>query len=130
METVRFAVVDPGHYHAALILKDMYPQVAPQVAVYAPLGAELVDFVNRVSLFNARVQNPTHWELAGVYSKAEQCSGKALILGEFTWAGGYYRRGVLRRLSRPSASARLCWTRVCFDKTVATRGGPFSPCGG
>jgi len=68
--------------------------------------------------------------LAGLYSKAEQCSGNALILGEFTWAGGYYRRGVLRRLSRPSASARLCWTRVCFDKTVATRGGPFSPCGG
>ena len=68
--------------------------------------------------------------LAGLYSKAEQCSGNALILGEFTWAGGYYRRGVLRRLSRPSASARLCWARVCLDKTVATRGGPFAPCGG
>lgn len=63
METVRFTVVDPGHYHAALILKDMYPQAAPQVAVYAPLGPELVDFLNRVSLFNARAENPTRWEL-------------------------------------------------------------------
>jgi hypothetical protein len=94
------------------------PRLAPKDAKYAIRWrqGELV-----VSLI---------YRLAGVYSKAEQCSRKALILGEFTWAGGYYRRGVLRRLSRPSASARLCWTRVCFDKTVATRGGPFSPCGG
>lgn len=63
METVRFVVVDPGHYHAALILKDMYPQVASRVAVYAPLGPELVDFLNRVSVFNARPENPTRWEL-------------------------------------------------------------------
>jgi len=100
----------------------------------AVLAQERVRIANRLQKVledaNVKVASVASDVLAGVYSKAEQCSGNALILGEFTWADGYYRRGVLRRLSSPSASARLCWTRVCFDKTVATRGGPFAPCGG
>ena len=56
-------VVDPGHYHAALIQRDMYPQVSPRVSVYAPLGPELLDYLNRVSLFNSRNDDPTKWEL-------------------------------------------------------------------
>lgn len=51
MAQVKFVEVDPGHFHAALVLKEMYPEVSPQVTVYAPLGPELVDYLNRVSLF-------------------------------------------------------------------------------
>lgn len=63
MDDIRVVVIDPGHYHAALILKDQLPGVSPQVAVYAPLGGELLDFLNRVSLFNTRAENPARWEL-------------------------------------------------------------------
>ena len=63
MEQIRLVILDPGHFHAALLQKEMYPWVSPRVAVYAPLGPELVDYVNRVALFNTRSENPTAWEL-------------------------------------------------------------------
>jgi predicted dehydrogenase len=33
------------------------------VSVYAPLGPELLDYLNRISLFNRRKENPTRWDL-------------------------------------------------------------------
>lgn len=63
MNEVRLVIVDPGHFHSALIQKDMYAQVAPRVSVYAPLGPELADYLSRIHLFNTRKENPTRWEL-------------------------------------------------------------------
>ena len=40
--SVRLMTLDPGHFHAALVQKSMYPGVAPRVDVYAPLGADLL----------------------------------------------------------------------------------------
>src|SRR3954447_26106976 len=59
----RLMVVDPGHFHASLLQREMYPSLAPRVSVYAPLGPELLDYLNRVSLFNHRKENPTRWDL-------------------------------------------------------------------
>ena len=56
-------VLDPGHFHAALVQKEMYPWLAKQVAVYAPLGPDVLDYLNRISLFNARPGSPTSWEV-------------------------------------------------------------------
>ena len=63
MLEVRFMTLDPGHFHAALVQKEMYPGVAKQAHVYAPLGADLVAHVQRIIGFNARRDNPTGWEL-------------------------------------------------------------------
>jgi len=60
---VRFITLDPGHFHAALVQKEMYPGVSPTVHVYAPLGTDLVDHLARVARFNQRADNPTRWEL-------------------------------------------------------------------
>lgn len=60
---MRLIVLDPGHFHATLLQKDMYPELAPRASVYAPLGSELLDYLNRISLFNSRAENPTRWEL-------------------------------------------------------------------
>ena len=60
---VKLIIVDPGHFHAALILKTMYPQVDPVVHVYAPAGPELEDFMKRVAGFNNRADDPTKWNL-------------------------------------------------------------------
>jgi predicted dehydrogenase len=59
----RLIVFEPGHFHATLLQKEMYPELDPRVSVYAPLGPELLDYLNRISLFNLRPVNPTHWEL-------------------------------------------------------------------
>ncbi len=63
MSEFRLITLDPGHFHAALIQKEMYSGVSPRVAVYAPLGPDLIEHLNRVARFNLRPQNPTSWEL-------------------------------------------------------------------
>jgi predicted dehydrogenase len=60
---MRLIVLDPGHFHATLLQKDMYPDLASRVSVYSPLGPELLDYLNRIRLFNSRPANPTQWDL-------------------------------------------------------------------
>lgn len=59
----RLIIVDPGHFHATLLQKEMYPEISPRVEVYAPLGPELIDYMNRIAAFNLRVDAPTKWRL-------------------------------------------------------------------
>src|SRR5947209_14525176 len=61
--TSKLIVVDPSHFHAALLQKEMYPALDRRVAVYAPLGPELLDYLHRISLFNSREHQPAQWEL-------------------------------------------------------------------
>jgi predicted dehydrogenase len=58
---VRLMTLDPGHFHAGLIQKEMYPGVAPRVDVYAPLGWDLFEHLKRIAAFNARADRPTAW---------------------------------------------------------------------
>jgi predicted dehydrogenase len=58
---VRFMTLDPGHFHAALIHKEMYPGVSPRLDVYAPLGFDLTEHLGRISAFNDRPDSPTSW---------------------------------------------------------------------
>jgi predicted dehydrogenase len=59
---VKIMTLDPGHFHAALILKKMYNQVNPVVHVYAPDGIDVGDHMKRIEGFNTRAENPTSWE--------------------------------------------------------------------
>ena len=59
---VRLMILDPGHFHAALVQKKMSPSIARQVHVYAPEGPELQDYLSRIQGFNSREQEPTQWE--------------------------------------------------------------------
>jgi predicted dehydrogenase len=54
---------DPGHFHAALLMKEMTPGVSRQTSIYAPLGPDLTAHLNRVIRFNTRPDNPTHWDV-------------------------------------------------------------------
>lgn len=63
MADVRLITLDPGHFHAALIQKDMFPGVTARVHVYAPLGPDLIEHVKRIASFNTRrEQRPAAWE--------------------------------------------------------------------
>jgi predicted dehydrogenase len=63
MSDVRLMTLDPGHFHAALIQKEMYPGVAARVDVYAPIGPDLVEHLKRIVSFNQRKERPTSWQL-------------------------------------------------------------------
>jgi len=61
--SVRLITLDPGHFHAALFQKEMLPEIARRVHIYAPLGPDLLAYLNRKNGFNSRAENPTHWEM-------------------------------------------------------------------
>jgi predicted dehydrogenase len=61
-EDVRLITLDPGHFHASLVQKTMYPGVSSVVSVYAPAGPDLEDHLKRVEAYDTRAENPTRWE--------------------------------------------------------------------
>lgn len=60
-DKVKLITVDPGHFHAALVQKTMYDQVSPDVHVYAPEGADILQHLNRITSYNNRTANPASW---------------------------------------------------------------------
>lgn len=58
---VKLVVVDPGHFHAALVQKTMYKQVSPDVHLYAPEGPDYQQYLNKIDSYNSRNDNPTSW---------------------------------------------------------------------
>jgi predicted dehydrogenase len=59
---IRLVILDPGHYHAALVQKSMYEQIDPVVKVYAPDGPDVQDYLAQIQRFNERADDPTHWQ--------------------------------------------------------------------
>lgn len=59
---VKLITLDPGHFHAALVQKSMYPGVDTLVHVYAPEGPDLKLHLGRIAAFNSRPENPTQWK--------------------------------------------------------------------
>lgn len=59
---VKLLTLDPGHFHAALVQKAMYPGVDSIVHVYAPAGADLQWHLDRINGYNNRAENPTRWK--------------------------------------------------------------------
>ena len=60
-DKIKLITVDPGHFHAALIQKSMYPQVDPTVHVYADQGRDLQMHLDRITGYNTRSSSPTSW---------------------------------------------------------------------
>src|SRR5688572_1875373 len=59
---VKLVTLDPGHFHASLVQKTMYPNVDSTVYVYAPEGADLQLHLDRINGYNKRAENPTTWK--------------------------------------------------------------------
>ncbi|HTS60540.1 MAG TPA: putative oxidoreductase C-terminal domain-containing protein [Candidatus Acidoferrales bacterium] len=66
----RLIIEEPGHFHATLVQKEMYGWLEPRASVYAPLGAELIEYLGRIARFNSRPADPTAWQL-DVHATAE-----------------------------------------------------------
>jgi predicted dehydrogenase len=58
---MKLAILDPGHFHAALVQKKMYAGIEDTVHVYAQEGPDLDDYLRKIEGYNARAQDPTRW---------------------------------------------------------------------
>ena len=56
-------ILNPGHFHAALVLRESHPALSREVFVYSESGADLDRFVAMAESFNRRADNPTDWNL-------------------------------------------------------------------
>ncbi len=63
MENVKLMILDPGHFHAALVQKTMYPRVDSVIHVFAPEGPEVQDFLSKIEQYNSRAEHPTAWKV-------------------------------------------------------------------
>ncbi|WP_422080865.1 putative oxidoreductase C-terminal domain-containing protein [Ulvibacterium sp.] len=61
VEKVKLMTLDPGHFHAALVHKTMYPQVDSTIYLFAPEGPEVQDFLTKIEAYNSRYESPTDW---------------------------------------------------------------------
>ena len=60
-KSVKLVTLDPGHFHAALVQKSMYPDVDSVVHVYAPEGSDVQLHLERIEGYNKRADQPTRW---------------------------------------------------------------------
>jgi len=60
---IRLMTLNPGHFHAALVQKEMIQQVHPTVHIFSPGGADLELHKQRIDAFNTRSDSPTQWDL-------------------------------------------------------------------
>jgi predicted dehydrogenase len=60
-KSVRLVILDPGHFHAALVQKTAYEDVDSTVHVYAPAGKDLNFYLDRIKGYNTRSDAPTNW---------------------------------------------------------------------
>jgi len=64
-EKIKFMTLDPGHFHAGLVHKSMYPEVDSLLYIFAPDGPELKDHLARIQGYNSRTESPTAWKIKG-----------------------------------------------------------------
>ena len=60
---MKLVILDPGHFHAALLQKTMYANVDATVHVYAEEGPDLRDYLRKIESYNARPVDPTSWRM-------------------------------------------------------------------
>jgi predicted dehydrogenase len=56
-------IFNPGHFHAALVLRERHPSLADDIYVYSEPGPDLDRFIEIVESFNSRQADPTRWEI-------------------------------------------------------------------
>lgn len=59
---LRLVVLDPGHFHASLLQKNPLAELSDTVRVYAPEGAEVLQYLAAVESYNNREEQPTAWK--------------------------------------------------------------------
>ena len=56
-------IFNPGHFHAALVLRENHPRLSDDIYVYSEAGPDLDHFMAMAHSFNEREKNPTNWRI-------------------------------------------------------------------
>jgi predicted dehydrogenase len=56
-------IFNPGHFHAALVLRERHPSLSDDIYVYSESGPDLDRFLEIAESFNNRQFNPTRWRI-------------------------------------------------------------------
>ncbi len=56
-------IFNPGHFHAALVLREPHPSLSDEIFVYSEGGPDTDRFVDIVRSYNQRESNPTRWKI-------------------------------------------------------------------
>ena len=59
---IKFIILDPGHFHAALVQKYKSAGVSDTVMVYAPPGEGVEDYLALIEKYNSRAADATNWK--------------------------------------------------------------------
>lgn len=118
---VRLVTLAPGHFHAALVQKNMYPGIDSVVHVYAPEGNELQAHLTLIDQYNHRADNPTHW-VEKLYTGSdyldkmlsEKAGNVVVLAGNNQQKTDYIKRSVEAGLN------------VLGDKPMAINSGDFN----
>lgn len=100
-QPVRLIVLDPGHFHASLVMQGMYPGIDSTARVFAPDGPEVKQYLASVEKYNQRAEQPTHWH-TDVYTGpdyleqlgAQPAGNIVIIAGNNRLKSSYIRRSV------------------------------------
>ncbi|QEH40946.1 oxidoreductase [Chitinophaga sp. XS-30] len=131
MKKVSFITVDPGHFHAALVQKSMYPDVDSVVHVYAPEGNDVNAYLGMITQYNSREEAPTTWK-EEVYTGsdylekmlADKAGNVVVLAGNNGRKTGYISRSVSAGLNvladKPMAISPEGFTllKAAFDTAV------------
>lgn len=69
-------ILNPGHFHAALVLRERHPMLSDDIYLYSKPGPDLDVFLGIAESFNDRKLNPTRWRI-NVY-RGEDCLDKLI----------------------------------------------------
>lgn len=56
-------ILNPGHFHGALVLRETHPDLTDDIYVYAQEGPDLDRFMQMADSFNQRKHAPTGWHI-------------------------------------------------------------------
>lgn len=65
--TSKLIVIDPQHFHAALVQKVANPLIDENVHLFSPSESKTAGYRSLIQQYNSRQENPTHWVIKEYY---------------------------------------------------------------
>lgn len=67
VEKARLTVIDPQHFHAALVQKYTHPEIDSVVHLFADSDASAEGYRQLINQYNTREESPTQWDIVDYY---------------------------------------------------------------
>lgn len=114
VEKYRILTLEPGHFHAALVMKESNPRIDTTCYLYAPDNLATQQYLDYIKNFNTRKQKPTSWNTVWYKEKDyleqawKQPPGSILVLAgnnrsKTAWISEAVNRGYAVLADKPMA---------------------------